>query len=242
MIQYHEFAYIYDRLMHQDIDYDAWCDYIENLFTLHSVSPDTLCELACGTGNMTSILASRGYKMAGVDISSDMVMVARSKSADATFDVCDMAQYKPKKKYDAFLCMIDGINYMLTPKAVEDTFRMVKTNLNPDCVFIFDISTEYKLKNILGNETFIHSEDDIFYSWENRYIEKVRLSDMYLNFFVKNGREYTRFEEQHLQRGWRESEIRKLLKRAGFAEISVYDELTMNSPTEESHRIVFVCK
>ena len=43
MAQYEDFAYVYDRLMHNDIDYSKYCDYIENLFTIHSVSPDTLC-------------------------------------------------------------------------------------------------------------------------------------------------------------------------------------------------------
>ena len=79
MAQYQDFAYVYDRLMHEDIDYDKWCDYIENLFTLHGVSPDTLCELACGTGNMTCRMEKRGYKITASDISSDMLSIASEK-------------------------------------------------------------------------------------------------------------------------------------------------------------------
>lgn len=242
MTQYEDFAYIYDRLMHSDIDYDGWCDYMENLFDKHSVSPDTLCELACGTGNMTSRLHSRGYDITGVDISSDMLRVAQAKTKDIDFICSDMSKLILDEKYDGFLCMIDGLNYVITPKAVINTFNIVKDHLNENGIFIFDISSRYKLKNIIGNETFIHSEYDVFYSWENRYIERYNLSDMLLNFFVLNGKKYDRFEERHLQRGWSISEIKKMLEIAGFTDISVYNELTYDMPTNESERLVFVCR
>ncbi|MDD6564383.1 MAG: class I SAM-dependent methyltransferase, partial [Clostridiales bacterium] len=102
--------------------------------------------------------------------------------------------------------------------------------------------SRYKLRNILGNETYIHSEYDIFYSWQNRYIERYNLSDMLLNFFVRDGETYERFEERHLQRGWSENEMRRMLKGAGFTDVSVYDELTFNNPTDASERLVFVCR
>lgn len=228
--------------MHQDIDYDAWCDYIENMFSLYGVSPDTLCELACGTGNMTSRLSSRGYKMTGVDISPQMLRVADEKTEDVSYICSDMARLELKDKYDSFLCMIDGLNYVITPKAIINTFKTVKNHLNENGVFIFDISSQYKLREIIGNETFIHSEYDVFYSWENRFIEKFNLSDMLLNFFVRNGEQYTRFEERHLQRGWSVSEMETMLKKAGFTEINIYNELTFDAPTDKTERLVFVCR
>ena len=242
MAQYQDFAYVYDRLMHEDIDYDKWCDYIENLFTLHGVSPDTLCELACGTGNMTCRMEKRGYKITASDISRDMLSIASEKLEDTELVCSDMSKLELSGKYDAFLCMIDGLNYVITPKAVINTFKNVKKHLNDDGVFVFDVSSLYKLKNILGNETFIHSDYDVFYSWQNRFIEKYNLSDMLLNFFVRNGDMYERFEERHLQRGWSKEEFTKMLKKAGFTEVSVYDELTFEKLSPECERMVFVCK
>ena len=242
MAQYQDFAYVYDRLMHEDIDYDKWCDYIENLFTLHGVSPDTLCELACGTGNITSRMEKRGYKITASDISSDMLSIASGKVTDTELVCSDMSKLALPEKYDAFLCMIDGLNYVITPKSVLNTFKNVKEHLNDGGVFVFDVSSQYKLKNILGNETFIHSEYDVFYSWQNRFLEKHNLSDMLLNFFVRNGNTYERFEERHIQRGWTEKELVFMLKKAGFTEISVYDELKFTEPHPKSARLVFVCK
>lgn len=239
---YNEFAYIYDRLMHADIDYRKWCDYIENLFDMYGCVPDSVCELACGTGNITSILERRGYDMCGVDLSADMIEVARRKVRRSKLICENMASFKPHKKFDAFICMIDGINYVIAPKSVYEVFSNVKQSLNENGVFIFDVSSRYKLKNIIGDETFIHSEHDLFYSWQNRYIDRYNISDMYLNFFVERGGGYERFEERHLQRAYSEKELRCLLKKAGFNVIDVYDELSYDSPKKKSERLVFVCK
>ncbi len=241
-MKYGDFAYIYDRLICDDIDYDKWCDYLENLFHEYNCAPERICELACGTGNMTSRLAVRGYDMTGVDISSDMLTVAADKSPHSRFICSDMSRFETDTEYDAVLCMIDGINYQITPKSVLRTFKNVRKSLTRGGVFIFDISTAYKLGTVIGNDTFIHSDSDIFYSWQNEYIEKYNLSYMLLNFFVREGNKYRRFEEQHIQRGWSERHLRYMLKSAGFSETTVYDELTAHTPTPESQRIVFVCK
>ncbi len=243
MLQYGKFAYIYDELMHEDVDYKAWCDYIENLFDRHGAEPDTICELACGTGGMTGLLERRGYDMTGVDISGDMLAVARDKLKSPRLILSDMAKFTPRESFDAFLCMIDGINYVIAPKYAQKTFDTVREHLNEGGIFIFDVSTRYKLENVIGNNTFIHSGYDIFYSWQNRYIERYCLSDMYLNFFVRGaGEKYSRFEERHLQRGWSEKQLRTMLRRAGFTDISVYDELSFGAPERDSSRIVFACK
>ena len=63
MNSYSDFAYVYDSLMHSDIDYEKWADYIENLFDMYGVNPDLVCDLACGTGNITIPLARRGYNI-----------------------------------------------------------------------------------------------------------------------------------------------------------------------------------
>lgn len=241
MAQYQDFASVYDRLMHQDIDYGRWCDYIENIFAERGISPDAVLEIACGSGNITRCMLDRGYDITGVDISSDMLAVAASKLGADRLVCADMSKFRSERQYDAVLCMIDGVNYLITPDAVINTFKNVRKTLKDGGVFIFDISSQYKLQNILGNETFIHSEPDVFYSWQNRYVPKYNISDMLLNFFVKEGRGYKRFEERHIQRGWHEKQLVKMLKMAGFTDIGVYNELTFDGPEKDSQRLVFVC-
>ena len=214
MNSYTDFAYIYDSLMHKDIDYEKWADYIENLFIMYDINPDLVCDLACGTGNITIPLAKRGYDMTGVDISEDMLNIAREKA--------------------------DGLDILFLNQSMTDLDLF--GTIDPDGLFIFDISTEYKLKNVIGSNTFVHSDKNIFYTWQNRFIEKRKLSDMFLTFFVKQGKKYSRFEERHLQRAYSVNELTLLLKKAGFKTVDTYDELSFDKPKKDSERIVFVCR
>lgn len=245
MNSYSEFAYIYDALMHKDVNYGQWADYIENIFDMYGINPELVCDLACGTGNITIPLSQRGYDMTGVDISSDMLNIAREKSQglDILFlnqSITDLDLYGTM---GAFLCMIDGLNYVLPPKSLLKLFTRIKTCfLDDGGLFIFDISTEHKLRNVIGSNTFVHSGKDIFYTWQNRFVEKTKLSDMFLTFFVRDGEKYSRFEERHIQRAHSVGELTSLLKKAGFETVDTYGELTFEAPKKDSERIVFVCR
>ena len=247
-MQYTDFAYIYDRLMKPDVNYEHVADFIENIFTEFDKDPKLIADLACGTGNVTVPLAKRGYEMIGVDISEQMLSVAREKAADENADILflnqDISKLDLYGTCDAFLCMIDGINYIIEPKKIEYLFKRIKTCfLNPGGIVIFDISTRHKLENVIGNNTFIHDEEDVFYSWENKFVKKFNLSKMYLNFFCKqNDGKYKRFYEEHLQRGHEVAELKSALKRAGFLKIETFDGFSFNQPTVDSERVVFVAE
>lgn len=246
MASYNEFAEVYDHLMHKDVNYERVADYIENLFDRYDVSPELVCDLACGTGNVTIPMAKRGYDMTAVDLSQEMLGIAQEKSAGLNIlylnqNLADLDLYGTM---GAFLCMIDGINYVIAPQSLLRLFTRIKTCfLDNDGIFVFDISSRYKLQKVIGDNTFVHSEKNVFYTWQNRYIEKRKLSDMMLTFFVKHrGGEYRRFEERHLQRAYSEDELRALLKRAGFKSVDTYEFMSFDAPKADSERIVFVCR
>ena len=128
MNSYTAFSDIYDPLMKEDINYERLADFIENIFTLHGKNPDMVADLACGTGNLTLPLAKRGYDMIGVDKSADMLSIAREKcgSPDVLFLNQDMTKLDLYGTADAFLCMIDGINYVLSPHSLLNMFTRIK--------------------------------------------------------------------------------------------------------------------
>ncbi|MDD6484595.1 MAG: methyltransferase domain-containing protein [Clostridiales bacterium] len=242
---YNDFAYIYDRLMHSDINYERWADYIENIFALNDISPDLVCDLACGTGNMTVPLARRGYNMTGADISQDMLNIAREKSEglDILYLCQSITRLDLYGTMGAFICMIDGFNYILSPALLIRALSRIKNCfLDPGGLLIFDISTRYKLQNVIGQNTFIHSDPKVFYAWQNRYLKQKHISDMLLTFFVRQKNGYKRFEERHIQRAYTEEEMRFIVKKAGFSQICTYDELSFSPPRPDSERIVFVCR
>ena len=118
MESYTDFAYIYDKLIDQD--YEKWADYIEEIFKTHNVNPKLVLDLGCGTGSITNILAKRGYDMIGVDLSSDMLNVARDKAMEDGLDVLylcqDIREFELYGTVDAIICTLDVLNYITEPE------------------------------------------------------------------------------------------------------------------------------
>lgn len=75
---YTDFAAMYDILM-EDIPYDLWAGYIEKILKKHGIDKGLVLELGCGTGTMTRKMAAKGYDMIGIDLSEDMLSIARQK-------------------------------------------------------------------------------------------------------------------------------------------------------------------
>ena len=79
---YSAFAYVYDELM-DNVPYDAWAEYLIGLLKENGVVEGLVCELGCGTGQMTRRLAAAGYDMIGIDLSEEMLDVAREQEYGA---------------------------------------------------------------------------------------------------------------------------------------------------------------
>jgi len=173
-----------------------------------------------------------------------MLDVAREKADEnILFLNQDMTKLDLYGSCGAFLCMIDGLNYILMPNKIEELFRKIKTCfLDTDGIFIFDISSRHKLKNILGNNTFVHDDNNVFYVWENKYFEKQNLCRMDISFFKKHKNLYKRFDEVHLQRAHSEDELTSALKKAGFTKVDTYSPFSFDKPKPDDERIIFVAQ
>ena len=239
-MSYAGFAYIYDELM-RDVNYEEIADYI-----CEKISGDLVLDLGCGTGNVAMILAQRGYDVIGVDSSFDMLAVARGKCIAKNIDMMlleqEMSNFELYGTVDAVVCIMDSINYILDDGELLHTFKLVWNYLNKGGTFVFDINSAYKIREILGNNVFVHEEDDIFYIWENNYDENTKISEYALTFFVKDGAKYTRIDEVHYQRAYEVEEILNLLKEAGFYKVETFNGTSENSPDNMSERIFFVTK
>lgn len=247
MNSYTKFAPIYDKLMCEDVDYGKWAGYIEEIFARYGKKPKLICDLACGTGNITIPLAKKGYDMIGTDKSLEMLSLARKKAENKGLSIMFLAQPFTKLDLfgscDAFLCMLDGFNYVLSPELLFQIAKKIKTCfLEPDGIVIFDISSRYKLEKYIGNNTFVYDKDDIFYVWENKFHEKAGISDMYINFFVKSSGKYERICERHLQKAYSESEVKKIFLSAGFESMESFSPLSFSPPEKTDLRTVFVAK
>lgn len=253
MDQYGNFAYIYDQLM-DDVDYEAWVEHIEKLIAISGANVKNILELACGTGNITLPLARKEYDIAGLDISEEMLDVAREKSELENTPIVLLQQDMTQLDFDLYdldciLCACDGINYITDLEDVKNLFGKVYELLKKEGIFIFDISSYYKLSSILGNNFMGEARDDISYMWTNYYDDMTQLLNMDLDFFVKVQAEdddednlYERYKEVHLQRAHKEEELAAILEEAGFKDIRMFGDFSLEDVDKKSERVFFLAK
>lgn len=247
MNQYNDFAFIYDELMN-DVDYDKWVNYIEEIIERKNTKVQNILELACGTGNLTIPLTKKNYDIAGIDISFEMLNVAREKAQKEDVELVllqqDIAELEfDVENLDCVLCACDGFNYLTYDDEIENCFSKVYELLKKNGLFIFDISSFYKLSTILGNNMFGENREEISYMWQNFFDEEENLVDMELAFFVKDEfGKYDKFSETHKQRAYTEREMKRFLREVGFTDIESFSDFTFESPKKDSERIFFVAK
>ncbi len=241
---YGDFAVLYEKL--QDINYEAYADYIEEIFKKENIKPELVLDLACGTGTLTAIMAKRGYDMIGIDMSFEMLDIARDKMYEDNLDILylnqDMTEFELYGTVDAIICSLDGVNYLTEDGDLLKMLKLVKNYLNPGGIMIFDINSEYKLSTVLGNNTFVTEEKDIFYVWQNEYDEKSKICYFNLDFFEKNGNTYKRYTEEQAERAYSEAEIRCCAESAGLDVCGFFGEFGFESPTEKTERCFVVLK
>ena len=241
---YGEFAKIYDELINEDINYDEMVSRIINICEEQNIDFNNYLDVACGTGNVTIRLATRFKDIFAVDLSEDMLREAFEKLKANKIKgkvICqDMTELSLNKKFDLITSVLDSTNYIIDEDGIISYFKSIYEHLNDNGIFIFDINSYYKLSTILGNNIYTYSEDEVFYTWENVFEDN--LLSMFLTFFVKKGGLYERFEEEHLERAYRQEEIEKYLRLSNLEVINKFDGYTNCKVQDNSERLVYVVK
>ncbi len=248
MEQYTYLPMIYDRLM-QDVDYKAWTKYLTYLIQLQKTTVANILELGCGSGNITKELLDKGYEVVGIDVSEQMLELANQKLATYGDKVILMEQDIRELDFeiyeiDCILAVNDTFNYILEDDEVIEIFRFAYEHLKIKGSFIFDISSPYKLKTTLGNNTYGESMEDLVYLWENYYDEESQELTMDVNFLIKNSntQSYRRFEETHIQKSHNPLKLTAFLEDIGFKHINIYSDFDIiPGYNNEAQRIFISC-
>ena len=122
-------------------------------------------------------------------------------------------------------------------------FRRIAAHMKPESILLFDMNTEYKFREVLGQKVFGAAEEAAAYIWENDYDEEEKINEYYVSFFIaqENGL-YERVEEYHYERAYATEEIEQALQAAGLALLEVTDGYCFAPPQEKSERLLFVAK
>ena len=246
MDAYSSFASVYDQFM-DNVPYEEWAEYLTGLLGEYQVHDGLVLDLGCGTGSLTEILAKKGYDMIGIDNSEDMLQIAMEKRADFGLDILyllqDMREFELYGTVAAVVSICDSMNYLTDYEDLVQTLKLVNNYLDPQGVFIFDMNTVHKCRDLIGDRTIAEARAECSFIWDNDYDPETKINEYDLTLFIQEEDDlYRRFVETHYQKAYELEEVKRAIAEAGMEFVTVYDAFTRKAPDENSERVYFIAR
>lgn len=243
---YGDFAKVYDIFM-DNVNYKEWGKYLTDRLQEYGIEDGLVLELGCGTGTMTELLADAGYDMIGVDNSEEMLAEAMEKKVESGHDILyllqDMQEFELYGTVRAIISVCDSMNYLTEEEDFLTVLKLANNYLDPGGVFIFDVNTEYKYREIMGDDTIAENREDGSFIWENSYDPETGINVYELALFLpREDGLYEKVEEVHYQRAYPEELIKQMIAKAGLELLEVYDAYTLELPKPDSERLTFIVR
>ncbi len=246
MEAYTGFAAVYDTFM-DNIPYGEWCKYLTGLLKEYGVEDGLMLDLGCGTGSLTELLVEEGYDMIGIDYSEEMLELAMEKKYESGKDILylcqDMREFELYGTVAAVVSICDCMNYITELEDLTEVFRLVNNYLDPKGIFIFDMNTEYKYSQVMGDSTIAEDREDSSFIWENQYEPEEKINIYDLSIFVREEEDlYRKYHETHYQRAYSLDEVKAAIAEAGMEFVAAYDAFTKDAPKADSERIYVIAR
>ncbi len=244
MDAYTGFAEVYDLFM-DDIPYGEWCEYVAGLLAEYGIQDGLLLDLGCGTGKLTRRLADRGFDMIGIDLSEEMLEIAREKSdpEQILYLMQDMREFELYGTVRAIVSICDSMNYLMGYEELVQVLGLANNYLDPGGIFLFDMNTLYKYETLLGEQTIAENREEGSFIWENYYDEEERINQYDLTLFIRQeGGLYRKYEETHYQYAFDLKEVEQAVREAGMELVAVYDAFTREPVRTDSQRVYVIAR
>lgn len=243
-MSYKEFSYYYDYFNY-NADYDVLADKIHSWASAEKLDGKIACDLGCGTGELAIRLNEKGWDVIAVDCSEEMLDVFMDKREElGLYDILilnqDITQLDMFGTVDLFTCTFDTVNHLDGAANVQKLFDKVSLFMHPDGVFIFDMNSEYKHENILGNEEYVFDEEEACCRWKNTTDTEKRRTNISINIEDKQSGE--KYAEDFYEYYYSLEQIKEMLKKAGLVICDMADGENFAQVQPTSQRYLFKIK
>ena len=217
---------------------------LENLVLSKLPKNARILDLCYGTGQMSRQLDILGYKVTGIDGSSEMLNYALKNDPDVKFLQADARSFKLPQKYHAVVSVFDSLNHIMTLKELKIVFSRVYDVLRDDGILLFDMNTEAGyLYEWIGDFTIV--EDDHVCAVGNTYSNTKHTATFDAAVFRLRDSSWYRTDGMLLQKCHAPARVKSTLKSAGFTEIEVYGfnwESGVQTLDTDARRAFFLCR
>ncbi|MDX1672506.1 MAG: class I SAM-dependent methyltransferase [Balneolaceae bacterium] len=249
--EYSKLAPIYDQVM-EDVSYEVWADFIDEVVQVHHPDPLSILELACGTGSLALSLDELGcYDITATDKSPEMIKIARKKCAETgcgvEFMVMDFLDIRIEQPVDVVLSTFDSINYLHRSRDIIRLLEQVRSLLQPHSLFVFDFTTP---KNSIKSIKFLNNEegytdDNYRFRRKSHYDpeERIHVNEFTIEKLDDDHHSVLeRFQEKHEQKIYTLEEMVDIIAQTDYTIVAKYDGFDRKDANRNSLRITMVLR
>ena len=96
-----------------------------------------LLDVACGTGHHIEYLKEH-FAVEGLDISEELLEIARQRNPDVLFHQADMIQFELGKRFDVVTCLFSSIGYVRTIENLRRAINCMAQHVKPGGVVVIE--------------------------------------------------------------------------------------------------------
>jgi SAM-dependent methyltransferase len=218
---YDPFAAIYDRHWGAMFFEDARQG-IHDVFLPLLAPKARILDLCCGTGQLARWLTACGFRVTGLDGSSEMIRHARRNAPQAEFVVEDARALQLPGSFDAAVSVFDSLNHLPDEDALLRVFANVHGALAGGGLFFFDMNMDEGFRGS-RNEQYSSVELEQAFFTRAHYDAKAGIGKTLVTLFRRNGKAWLREDLEIVEYCYDEKVVKALLARAGFGEVAVYE-------------------
>jgi len=171
----------------------------------------SILDIGCGTGRHSIGLASMGFRLTGVDISREMLKVAKSKMEKSGVEVCfvcaNALDFVSNTRYDAAICLCEGAMCLLGSEDDPQQrdlaiLRNISRSLKPSAKLILNVINGCRNLRAITDQDVAEGRYDL--------LSMIEVSEMEIK--TKKGMQKINVRE----RGYTPPELKRILEAAGF--------------------------
>ena len=199
-------------------------------------------DLCCGTCRHSIILSRRGWKMIGLDISKNLLAIAKKSMKKERTEIllvrADMRHFPFRNQvFEDIICMFTSFGYL--PSESEDikSFKEIRRTLGENGKFLLDLANRSYVIRIFREKEW--AEYGPFYMLEKRSMEmeKSRLISQW-TIINKDTNEVRSL--QHNVRLYKLGKMKQMLKKAGLKFERVYGGYDGKRFSSECSRMIML--
>jgi len=199
----------------------------------------TVLDLACGAGRHSMLFAKRGYKVTSVDLSKNLLEIARNEAKIENVELnlirCDIRKFTTDIEFDLVLNLFTSFGYFENDSENFAIFDTVYTSLKKDGFFVFDyLNKDFVEKNIVPEDVTVNNGTTILQTRQitgGRVVKNIKIQ--------KEDKELSFLESVRL---YSKDILVDELESRRFKVNNIFGDLNGNKFNKDSDRVIIIAK